>query len=223
VLSIALDSDRQPENDFIPLDDGDTYQYADLIYELIYSPENEWLWRVYKLDGTEVESQAQAFIYRNTVAIAIPEKETKAEDPAFRMIIWSYPGQYLIEDVAVDVTNDYPTERPVPVELYPMVYIDDQGEKNFLGSDQLCQWGGCQITIEGADDYFSPKSAKCECSGCTDDPDCQCALYYKEAAKVTIPVEGGSRLFWHYAADQGEVHTTDEIILRKCFCVERAE
>jgi hypothetical protein len=181
------------------------------------------MWQVFSADGTEVESQAKALIYRNNLAIAIPDGETPADAPAARLIIWSHLGQHLPKFLAVDVTNDVPTERPLPVDprIVLNVYQDDEGAINLLGDRRLCRTGGCKLELVYSKENPDVKIGWCICAGCPNTSDCECGLFTRALKMSKRGFIGTFAYSWNYAVAQEDIYSSDDSLIFACHCVEK--
>ena len=222
-LAVVLDSDQKPENNFSASAewDYDLFQDTDLWYLFDYSPQNGWKSSVLRADGTEVESEAKALIYRNTFSVVIPGNELVSKNPGWRGSASSHEGLYLAENYFGNVTLELPTLGPIPVktESFTTLYIPENGMETWLeGGDKLCQWSGCKFGYNLSDQV---RSTWCECDGCTNNSACECALFTSDPLRGSGSRDGTSFIYWTRTANQNEPYPSDTWNLTKCFCVEK--
>ena len=85
----------------------------------------------------------------------------------------------------------------------------------------LCSHGGCFMnygdSYAGAGNNF----ASCECSGCTNQPGCDCALFTNDSSYFEFNFPRMKEVPWEYVADANQKTLLDPKANYNCFCVSK--
>ncbi|MGB2964627.1 MAG: hypothetical protein WBB69_11650 [Anaerolineales bacterium] len=226
-IAVVLDSDNMPENNFVPTFDRDFYQGSDLWYTWTSTPQEGWMPVVWGENFQEVPSLARILFHGNSFAVFIPGNEIPAKDAGFRIAVDSHLGMWDPNNYFGNVIGSDPTKALTKMdpENKLTLYIDKEGHENWLeGPYQPCLTRGCKQLPEY--DYRSaeiPKEYWCECTGCTEDPDCGCYMFLQYRMPMWEISE--EKITWSVAGLglPGEKIENRRSTLFNCFCVKKLE
>ena len=220
-IAVVLDSDNAPENNFVPSFDYDFYQGTDIWYIWTSTPQEGWMSTVLGENFQEVPSLARALFYGNSFAVFIPGNEIPADDAGYRMAADSVLGMWDPNNYFGNVSwsdPNHPLTKMDP-ENKLTLYIDKEGFDRWLeGPYQPCLTRGCKELPEYKGDGNFPEELWCECTGCTEDPDCGCYMF---ANLVPIMWETSQeKRTWFQTGYPGEKVKIERGMLYECFCVK---
>ena len=226
-VAVVLDSDNAPENNFVPTFDNDFFQGTDLWYVWTSTPQQGWLPMVTGENFQPVPSEARMLFFGNSFALFIPGIEVPAPDFGYRIALDSHLGMWNPDNTFGNVSGSDPQASLTINEggKTLTLYTDSLEEHYWLeGSYQRCpSWGGCSDKLEYHLYQEKKEKIKCECTGCTLDPNCECYMFSHYSMFGREFEDPDKKIIWSLEGNPGEIVEVMNNTLYNCFCLKVLE
>jgi len=226
-FTVALDPDNDPANNHVPLPEWpwDHYKNTDYWPIVRYDPTtHEWTAMTYRSDWSADHLNYFTVFYKNTVTFYLPVQEFPEMYFGGRFALeWTVMDRSP-ESYGADVSQGDP-DQPLFTWNNSESIKDDTGYAHYLPSGYaFCSPSGCKMNRDeiGKDLGFEAIDNLdhwCECTGCTNQPECSCKMFRSEI-DLRFGAPSVNPKDYTYYADSNQRTLLDPFYSYRCFCVQ---